>query len=125
MIQNSLLENNLQIYNELLELTCHDNNIKFEKDISKNYFSIFINNKYYSILSDYYDNNIKLDIIGEDEEKYVTILETLKTSYEIFNYFYYINYKHSTEKIEYVIDKKHKYKKYYNKNNKYYNKNKK
>ena len=118
---NPLTINNLQIYNELLELTCHDNNIKFEKDISKNYFSIFINSKYYAILSDYYDNNIKLDIIGEDEEKYVTILETLKTSCEIFNYFYYINYKHSTEKIEYVIDKKHKYKKY----KKYYNKNKK
>lgn len=124
-MEKSLLENNLQIYNELLELTCHDNNIKFEKDITKNYFSIFINNKYYSILSDYNNNNIKLDIIGEDKQKYVTILETLQTSCEIFNYFYNINYKHSTEKIEYVINKKHKYKKYYNKNNKYYNKNKK
>jgi hypothetical protein len=121
MIQSSLLENNLQIYNELLQLTCHDNNIKFEKDISKNYFTIFVNNKYYAILSDFYNNNIKLDIIGEDLEKYVTILETLETSYEIFNYFYNINYNHSPEKIKYVINKKHKYKRYYNKNNKYYN----
>lgn len=119
---NILKEHNLKIFSELYDLVAYDYKVNLEKDKDKNYFSFFINNKYYSILSDYNnDNDIILNIIGEDKQKYVTILETLKTSSEIFNYFYNINYKHSPEKIEYVINRQPKYNKY----KKYYKKNKK
>lgn len=85
---NLLKEHNLKIFNELSILIELDNKIKFEKNKDKNYFSFSINNQYYSIGSYYYNNNIKIDLIGKDDNNFFRILEVFDNSNEIFNYFY-------------------------------------
>ena len=85
---NLLVEHNLKIFNELYELIEFDHNVNLEKDKKKNYFSFFINNQYYSIASYYYNNDIKIDLIGKDDNDVFRILEVFEHTHEIFNYFY-------------------------------------
>ena len=85
---NVLVENNLKIFNELYNLIEFDHKVNLEKDKDKNYFSFFINNQYYSLGSYYYNNDIKIDLIGKDNNDVFRILEVFDNADEIFNYFY-------------------------------------
>jgi len=85
---NVLVEHNLNFFNELSNLIEFDHKVNLEKDKDKNYFSFFINNQYYSLGSYYYNNDIKIDLIGKDDNDVFRILEVFDTSNEIYNYFY-------------------------------------
>jgi hypothetical protein len=85
---NILVEHNLKIFNELYNLIEFDHKVNLEKDKDKNYFSFFINNQYYSIGSYYYNNDIRIDLIGKDDNNVFRILEVFEHTHEIFNYFY-------------------------------------
>jgi hypothetical protein len=85
---NVLVEHNLKFFNELYNLIEFDHKVNLEKDKDKNYFSFFINNQYYSIGSFYYNNDIRIDLIGKDDNDVFRILEVFNKADEIFNYFY-------------------------------------
>ena len=85
---NILKEHNLKIFNELYDLIEHDYKVNIQKDKDKNYFSFFINNQYYSLGSYYYNNYIRIDLIGKDDNDVFRILEVFDNADEIFNYFY-------------------------------------
>ena len=85
---NLLVEHNLKIFSELYDLIEFDHKVNLEKDKDKNYFSFFINNQYYSLGSYYYNNDIRIDLIGKDDNDVFRILEVFDKADEIFNYFY-------------------------------------
>ena len=85
---NILKEHNLKIFSELYDLVEVDHKVNLEKDKDKNYFNFFINNEYYSIGSFYYNNDIRIDLIGKDDNDVFRILEVFDNADEIFNYFY-------------------------------------
>jgi hypothetical protein len=85
-----LIDHNIKIYNELFDLIKEDEKVKLEKNINKNYFTLIINDNYYVIASFFYNNNIKIDIIGKDNNNIFRVLEVFESSDEIFNYFYKI-----------------------------------
>ena len=85
---NILKEHNLKIFSELYDLVEVDHKVNLEKDKDKNYFNFFINNEYYSIGSFYYNNDIRIDLIGKDDNDVFRILEVFDNANEIFNYFY-------------------------------------
>ena len=85
---NVLVEHNFKIFNELYDLIEFDHKVNLEKDKDKNYFSFFINNQYYSLGSYYYNSDIKIDLVGKDDNNVFRILEVFDNSGQIFNYFY-------------------------------------
>jgi hypothetical protein len=85
---NILKEHNLKIFSELYDLVEVDHKVNLEKDKDKNYFNFIINNEYYSIGSFYYNNDIRIDLIGKDDNDVFRILEVFDNANEIFNYFY-------------------------------------
>lgn len=125
---NLLVEHNLKIFSELYDLIEFDHKVNLEKDKDKNYFSFFINNQYYSIGSYYYNNDIKIDLIGKDDNDVFRILEVFDNADEIFNYFYENKSKYllqlQSESQEGLKEESNHYKinKNRNKNKKYWNK---
>jgi hypothetical protein len=144
---NKLIEHNLQIYNDFSNLIENDNKVKLQKNNNKNYFTLSINDINYCIASYYYNNIIRIDIIGKDVYNFYRILEVFDNIDEIFNYFYKIkceyyyelnepfnsenqselqdnNKESENKKNYYKYNNEVKYE-YQNKNNfKYFNKNK-
>ncbi len=92
-----LIDHNIKIYNELFDLIKEDEQVKLEKNINKNYFTLIINDNYYVIASFFYNNNIKIDIIGKDQNNVFRVLEVFESSDQIFNYFYKIKYEYYYE----------------------------
>lgn len=85
---NVLVEHNFKIFNELYNLIEFDHKVNLGKNKDKNYFSFFINNQYYVLGSYYYNSDIKIDLIGKDDNDVFRILEVFDKAHEIFNYFY-------------------------------------
>lgn len=96
-MKKGIKDHNLKIFNELYNLIDFDHEANLQKDEDKSYFTLFINNEYYSLGSYYYNNDIRIDLIGKDDDGFFRILEVFDNADEIFNYFYENKYEDSSE----------------------------